>query len=43
LRPLLIAGHVSSRQRAIAASPRWRARRAGFCGLQRSTRHKRPT
>jgi hypothetical protein len=43
LRPLLIAGHVASRQRAIAASSRWRARRAGFCGLQRITWHKRLT
>ena len=29
-RPFLIAGHVSVRQRAIAASSRWRARRMGF-------------
>jgi hypothetical protein len=34
LRPFLIAGQVSSRQRAIAASLRCRARRIGFCGLQ---------
>jgi hypothetical protein len=43
LRPLLSAGHVSSRQRVMAASSRWRARRAGFCGLQRMASHKRPT
>jgi hypothetical protein len=43
LRPLLIAGQVSSRQQAIAASSRWRARRAGFWGLQWITWHKRPT
>ncbi len=43
LGPLLRAGQVSSRQRAIAASSRWRARRAGFCGLQRSALSKRPT
>jgi hypothetical protein len=38
----LMAGHVSARQRAIAASSRWRARRTGFCGLQWITWHKRP-
>src|SRR5918992_4489783 len=43
LRPLLMAGQVSSRHRAIAASSRWRARRAGFCGLHRRALHKRPT
>jgi hypothetical protein len=43
LRPLLIAGHVSWRQRAMATSSRWRARRAGFCGLQRIALSKRPT
>jgi hypothetical protein len=31
----LIAAQVSVRQRAMAASSRWRARRAGFCGLHR--------
>ena len=35
-RPLLLAGHVSSRPRVMAASSRWRARRAGCCGLQPS-------
>jgi hypothetical protein len=43
LRPLSRAGQVSWRQRAIAASSRWRARRIGFCGLQRSSWHRRPT
>ena len=43
LRPPLRAGQVSSRQRAMAASSRWRARRAGCCGLQRMPLHKRPT
>jgi hypothetical protein len=43
LRPPLMVGQVSSRQRAIAASSRWRARRAGFCGLQRIALSKRPT
>lgn len=43
LRPLLMAGQVSSRQQAMAASSRWRARRTGFCGLQRSAWSKRPT
>ena len=42
-RPLLMAGQVSSRQRVMAASSRWRARRAGFCGLQRIVWHTRPT
>src|SRR3712207_70016 len=42
-RPLLRAGHVSWRQRAMAASSRWRARRAGFCRLQRIALSKRPT
>jgi hypothetical protein len=41
--PLLSAGQVSSRQRAMAASSRCRARRTGFCGLQRSAFSKRPT
>jgi hypothetical protein len=41
--PFLMAGQVSSRQCAIAASSRCRARRAGFCGLQRIMAHKRPT
>jgi len=41
--PLLSAGQVSSRQRAMAASSRCRARRTGFCGLQRSAFNKRPT
>jgi hypothetical protein len=43
LRPLLMAGQVSSRQRVIAASSRWRARRMGFCGLQWIALHRRPT
>jgi hypothetical protein len=42
-RPLLMAGQVSSRPWAMAASSRWRARRAGFCGLHRPALHKRPT
>ena len=40
--PFLIAGHVSVRQRAIAASSRWRARRIGCCGLQRIALQRRP-
>jgi hypothetical protein len=40
--PLLSAGQVSSRPRAMAASSRCRARRAGFCGLQGSVFSKRP-
>src|SRR5262245_27137864 len=43
LGPLLRAGQVSSRQRAMAASSRWRARRAGFCGLQPMALSRRPT
>jgi hypothetical protein len=43
LRPLLMAGQVSSRQRTMAASSRWRARRAGFGGLQPIAWHQRPT
>ena len=43
LRPLLMAGQVSWRQRAMATSSRWRARRAGFCGLQRIVLSNRPT
>jgi hypothetical protein len=43
LRPLLMAGQVSSRHCAMAASLRCRARLAGFCGLQRSASSKRPT
>ena len=42
LRPRLRAGQVSSRQRAMAASSRWRARRAGVCGLQPITWSRRP-
>ena len=42
-RPLLMAGQLSSRHWAMAASSRCRARRAGFCGLQRRALHKRPT
>src|SRR5262249_14725403 len=42
LRPLLMAGQLCSRPCASAASSRWRARRAGFCGLQRSALSKRP-
>jgi hypothetical protein len=41
--PLLRAGQVSSRQRVMAVSSRCRARRAGFCGLQRSAFSTRPT
>jgi hypothetical protein len=41
--PFLSAGQVSSRQWVMATSSRWRARRAGFCGLQRMAWHKRPT
>jgi hypothetical protein len=41
--PFLSAGQVSSRQRVMATSSRWRARRAGFCGLQWMAWHKRPT
>jgi hypothetical protein len=43
LRPFWIAGHVSSRQRAIATSWRWHARWAGFCRLHGIALHKRPT
>ena len=43
LRPFLRAGQVSSRQRVMAASSRWRARRIGFCGLQRIALQKRPS
>jgi hypothetical protein len=41
--PLLRAGQVSSRQWVMAVSSRCRARRAGFCGLQRSALSTRPT
>jgi hypothetical protein len=43
LRPLWMAGQVSLCQWEMAVSSRWRARRAGFCGLQRMALHKRPT
>jgi hypothetical protein len=43
LRPFLIAGQVSSRHCAMAASLRCRARRTGFCGLQRIRSSRRPT
>lgn|GEM_PF-1159926 len=43
LRPLLIAGHLSSRHWAMAVSSRCRARRTGFWGLQRRALRKRPT
>ena len=43
LRPFLMAGQVSSRHCAIAASLRCRARRTGFCGLQRIASSRRPT
>jgi hypothetical protein len=43
LRPLLRAGHVGSRQRAMAASSRGRARRLGCWGRQRSAWRSRPT
>jgi len=42
-RPLLMAGQVCSRHWAMAASSRWRARRAGFCGLHRMAWQRRPT
>jgi hypothetical protein len=42
-RPLLLAGQVSSRHWAIAPSSRWRARRAGCCGLHRMAWQRRPT
>ena len=42
LGPRLRAGQVSSRQRAMAASSRWRARRAGVCGLQPIAWSRRP-
>jgi hypothetical protein len=41
--PLLSASQVSCRQCAMAASSRWRARRAGVCGLQHMALSKRPT
>jgi hypothetical protein len=40
--PLLRGGQVSARQRALAASSRCRARRAGCWGLQRHVCSKRP-
>jgi hypothetical protein len=43
LRPFLRADQVCWRQRAMATSSRCRARRAGFCGLQRMALSKRPT
>jgi hypothetical protein len=43
LRPFVRAGHLSPRQRVMAPSSRWRARRAGFCGLRHSALRKRPT
>src|SRR6185503_14731513 len=43
LSPLLMAGHVSARPRAIASSSRWRARRMGFCGLRQRALRRRPT
>jgi hypothetical protein len=43
LRPFLMAGQVSSRHCAMAASLRCRARRAGFCGRQRRASSTRPT
>jgi hypothetical protein len=41
--PVLMADRVSSRKCAMAASLRCRARRAGFCGLQRGALSMRPT
>ena len=41
--PFLSAGQVSSRQRVMAVSSRWRARRAGFCRLQRMAWRRRLT
>jgi hypothetical protein len=41
LRPFLMAGQVSSRHRAMAASSRCRARRPGFWGLHRRALHTR--
>jgi hypothetical protein len=43
LGPLLNAGQVSPRQRVMAASSRWQARRAGVCGRRRLAWHKRPS
>jgi hypothetical protein len=43
LGPCVLAGPVSSCQRAMAASARCRARRAGVCGRQRITSSRRPT
>jgi hypothetical protein len=43
LRPLVRAGQVSSLPRLMAASSRWRARRAGLCGRQWIAWHRRPT
>jgi hypothetical protein len=42
LRPFVMGGQLSSRQRAIAASSRCRARRAGLWRRQRRAWHKRP-
>lgn len=39
----LIAGHRLRDQLSIAASSRWRARRAGTCKLQPTSRSRRPT
>ena len=41
--PFLSAGQVSSRQRVMAVSSRWRARRAGFCRRQRMAWRRRLT
>jgi hypothetical protein len=43
VRPLLLAGHVSSRHWAMAASSRGCARRLGCWGLQRMALSNRPT
>ena len=43
VRPLLRAGQMSLRQRVMATASRWRARRTGFCGLQRIALQRRPT
>jgi hypothetical protein len=42
-RPFLSAGQVCWCQRAMAPSSRWRAHRAGFCGLQCRALSRRPT
>lgn len=43
LRPFVMVGQVCSRHWVIAAVSRWRARRAGLCGLPRMAWQRRPT